>query len=138
MKTWNELWRGTSTDGSHVDIIPNIASQRTWFRISDVSTPTVADTSLVVSKITRTLSIQNPTSSLFSIRPNPVSSVAEVTLGEGASVVQLFDVSGSRLYEGTARHTLSLDLSDFPSGVYSIRVTDRLGRGESAKIVVHH
>ena len=79
------------------------------------------------------------------LTPNPMSraTLAHVTLPEpGRVLVKLFDVSGADVGAGAAgefaagSHTLRLDVSRLPSGVYFVRTTWPGGVSEVSRAVV--
>jgi predicted alpha/beta superfamily hydrolase len=58
--------------------------------------------------------------------PNPVNDVLTIDMGNGQSkkaMIELFDCSGKTMYKGTYATTeLTLDVSDFPKGLYLLKI----------------
>ncbi|NUO02103.1 MAG: T9SS type A sorting domain-containing protein [Saprospiraceae bacterium] len=73
----------------------------------------------------------------LSIFPNPASGLVKLTLDREAAPVHavLTDVSGKMLYAKNIDDAGYLDVSDLPSGVYSLTVTDSEGGKYRSKIL---
>lgn len=77
-------------------------------------------------------------------RPNPFSASTTInyTLGqEGSAILTLFDAKGTPLrvledgYRKRGAHSVTVDLSDLPSGIYFYRLTAQ-GRAQTRMLTV--
>jgi hypothetical protein len=88
-------------------------------------------------KIVRTTSVNK-----ISFFPNPAQTVVNVSLvqSENQSTIQLLNISGQLLAEqkGNGGTTVSLNVQQYPRGMYVIRVVNTDGTSASDKIVIAH
>lgn len=68
------------------------------------------------------LGIENQTSA-FNIYPNPVSNILYLETEQNNSNLEVFDINGKILYEGSSTNN-SIDVSKFDSGIYFLRLKD--------------
>jgi len=75
---------------------------------------------------------------LFSINPNPVSNFTTITLDRTIdAVVNIHSASGQVLLSNTIQSKeLTVDLTDFPQGTYSVTVTDSESKIVSTKQLI--
>ena len=68
----------------------------------------------------------------ITVYPNPTNSVLNVKLaGEKEANIQLFNLVGQQVYNGTAMNTASINVSNMKAGVYMLRVNNH-----TTKVVV--
>ncbi len=84
--------------------------------------------------ITRTLSTENFFTSNFSIHPNPVKDVLNVTAKNGVAIdtIQVLDINGRVVNQVNASsETVQINVSELNAGVYFVKVQSELGVGTS-------
>lgn len=73
---------------------------------------------------------------LVTVRPNPVSDVAEIICGDVIQHITLWDSNMKVVYEGTPTESVTkLDLSSFPAGIYII--AGSTPNGQFFKPIIH-
>jgi hypothetical protein len=97
-----------------------------------------APSGLQASRLGRGVSkglLEDASEASLSVYPNPASGTAQVQF-EGDATVELLSLDGRVLRHVQASGTHQLDLSDLPSGLYVIAVTDAQGNRQTVKLAV--
>ena len=93
-------------------------------RISGVTTDPNSDNNRACIDMTRTIDIEDAEIASVSMFPNPTSSAVTLS-GVSGSQVQLFDLSGRRLFLiESAEENQQLDVSSLAEGLYLVRISD--------------
>lgn len=93
-------------------------------RISGVTTDPNPDNNKACIDMTRTIDIEDAEIASVSMFPNPASSAVTLS-GVAGSQVQLFDLSGRRLFLiESAEENQQLDVSSLAEGLYIVRISD--------------
>ena len=93
-------------------------------RISGVTTDPNPDNNKACIDMTRTIDIEDAEIASVSMFPNPASSAVTLS-GVAGSQVQLFDLSGRRLFViESAEENQQLDVSSLAEGLYIVRISD--------------
>jgi cyclophilin family peptidyl-prolyl cis-trans isomerase len=61
------------------------------------------------------------------VSPNPCRGVATVTLPQVATTVTITNMAGKTVYETTATGRLTVDLREYPVGLYMVRIANETG-----------
>lgn len=77
-----------------------------------------------VSKIQYHTSIIDNSIKQFDVFPNPASDFIRLNGVETGSKVEIYNLNGSKVYSGTADNENTIYTNTFPSGMYSIRVSN--------------
>lgn len=84
--------------------------------------------------IDRTLSSEDFFTSIFSIHPNPVKDILNVTAKNGATIetIQILDINGRIVNQvNTSSKTVQVNVSNLNAGVYFVKVQSEIGVGTS-------
>jgi len=135
-------WKQTTTSRLNVGFDKNIDHQdKIYYNVSG----TWANTSYQGSLMIRPLfSAAQPTGwvgveeELFSasLFPNPTHSLIQVELSqEGSFTCELIDLNGRLLHQETITNRGRIDLGSFQSGIYLLKVSDKLGNFTTVKVI---
>jgi thiol-disulfide isomerase/thioredoxin len=72
--------------------------------------------------------------------PNPAAQQMQLSLEgfQGVATIQVTDLSGRVIYQGSTAHALSmLDVSNWSNGVYAVQVTDGMNTERQTVVVAH-
>ena len=70
----------------------------------------------------------------IAVFPNPAHNVLQVR-GEDVQYVEIFNSIGTRVFANNVSNSESIDISDFASGIYFVRIFDRKGNISTERIV---
>jgi hypothetical protein len=71
------------------------------------------------------------------VYPNPAKDVLHIRGIDGGSTVELFDVMGKLVVRQESRlTTINLDVAHLVTGVYTLKLTEKDGRGSRTKVVI--
>ena len=82
-----------------------------------------------------TLSVDEPTATIFKVYPNPSSGLFYVDLGEGQWQVQVYDLMGRKVFENQCDGKASIDLGSCQKGLYFLKAV-REGEEVSLKLML--
>lgn len=82
-----------------------------------------------------TLSVDEPTATIFKVYPNPSSGLFYVDLGEGQWQVQVYDLMGRKVFENQCDVKASIDLGSCQKGLYFLKAV-REGEEVSLKLML--
>lgn len=72
----------------------------------------------------------------ITVYPNPATNMVNVNLaGDKEAKVQMFNLVGQQVYNGTATNTASINVSNMKAGVYMLKVSQN-GKVYTSKVVV--
>jgi hypothetical protein len=75
-------------------------------------------------------------SDFFTLYPNPSSGRLSVRTTNSAATLTIFELSGRLKESRVVNKTVTLDLLDYPSGIYFVRLTDENGISETKPFTV--
>ena len=103
------------------------------FTSANSSTPVLS--AKVCKNITIPTNVPEFTLDKFQIFPNPASSQFTLSFSANNFEVKIFSVLGTEIYSTPASGDIIIDLSDYPKGVYMVRVIDN-DRNYSRKVLM--
>lgn len=71
-----------------------------------------------------TQSVDEAENQEFNVYPNPSNGQFNVNLGEGQWSVEVFDITGRKVYEGRHKGQSAIDLGQCPKGLYFLKATN--------------
>ena len=76
----------------------------------------------------------------WTVYPNPANNQVEIDLPKDfrLSQVQLYSIQGSLLWQTTNQNELKIDVSNYPEGIYLLRVVNQKGESAHKKIIISH
>ena len=78
---------------------------------------------------------EDETTPLFTLLPNPTTGLINIT-GKDLKQAEILNTLGQRVANATGEgETLQIDLSELPTGVYFVNITDKEGRKCVRKVV---
>ncbi len=128
--TYTTLIESTPNDGSEQITVPSLSTTTTQARIKIEAIGNVYYTVSKAIKINQVgASSEDFELENFEMYPNPTSDVTYISFdSEGECSLELFDLTGKKVYQNTIENTrnikTSIDLSSFASGIYLLQIND--------------
>jgi len=124
--------------------IENASTEYTWFNVNPfypICTVNVSNgsSSITMIKNLGTLATEQFDGKSAVVSPNPTTDIVNIQFSEqmsGAIATEIFDISGKMIFSRTetASTHAEIDLSDFDSGVYFLKITNN-GKTSTQKII---
>jgi hypothetical protein len=82
-----------------------------------------------------TQSVDEAENQEFNVYPNPSNGQFNVNLGEGQWSVEVYDITGRKVYEGSHKGQSAIDLDQCPKGLYFLKAMSE-GHEATTKLMI--